>query len=306
MPAHSDIKPTLFTHQRFSDSKRQRVVLTCLLLGALVFLIVGLRNLSFQPPAQFNFVQQESNAGRLLGLLEGRAVFIVVAFVLMLVVLALLISRVNRTGAIILLAGLILIFFIFYLSSTDTTKKNVEPAQGIGTPVTEQIVPSTAQADVEVSVVEFDPPQFSDWLLFFFSFVAVMFFVFIVWVLFLWRRSDLHVVTRTQPLEEIGEAVRLALDELETGVGERDTVIHCYVRMNEIVMRSIHVERGASRTASEFAARLEVLGLPGDSTRRLTRLFEMARYGAHASQAWDIQEAKDCLEEIARYCGEPV
>lgn len=305
MPNQSDTKPVLFTLRRFSDSKRRSVVLMFLVLGALVLLTVGLKSLSFQPPAQFNFEQQESNAGGFLDLLDSRGVFIVVAFILMLVILILLVSRINRSGVSFFLAGVVLIAFIIYITSTNTIKEVAEPVQIVSTPVAGQIYSPTAQVDGVISVVKFQPPRFSDWLLLLFSLAVVSFFVFIVWLLFLWRRLRLPV-TSIQPLEEIGETVRHALDELETGVGERDTVIQCYARMNEIVMRGIHVERGSSRTASEFAARLEILGLPGEAVRRLTRLFETSRYGAYASQPLEIQEARDCLVEIARYCGEPV
>ncbi|MCB9110859.1 MAG: DUF4129 domain-containing protein [Anaerolineales bacterium] len=118
-----------------------------------------------------------------------------------------------------------------------------------------------------------------------------------------WRKSQPAPII-LPPLEEIGEAARLALDDLAAGVDERDAVIHCYVRMSDIVQHSRNIERGASRTATEFASRLEAAGLPGDSVRRLTRLFESVRYGARVSGLDEIEEAKECLTDIARFCGE--
>ncbi|MEW6406725.1 MAG: DUF4129 domain-containing protein, partial [Chloroflexota bacterium] len=72
----------------------------------------------------------------------------------------------------------------------------------------------------------------------------------------------------------------------------------------DIVMHSRNMEREPAGTATEFAARLESIGLPGNSVRRLTGLFESVRYGARAPQPMEIEEAKDCLTDIARCCGE--
>lgn len=305
MPVQSDVKPAVLTLQHFNDSKKQRVVLVCLLLGVLVLLTVGLQNISLKAPTPVNVEQQNDDTGRYISMLREDRAFIVVAFVLLLVLLVLLISRLDRKWGIILLASTVLISFMFYISSTETIKEIAKPEQGVSTPAAEQVDSPTTQTTSEVSTVEFQPPKLSNLFLLFISLAVILFFGFIVWMIFLWQRSEppeMHI----QPLEEIGEAARLALDELDTGVDERDAVVQCYARMSEVVMHSIHVERGASRTASEFAARLEVLGLPREATHRLTRLFEAARYSANSSRPLEIQEAKACLVEIARYCGEPV
>jgi hypothetical protein len=59
-------------------------------------------------------------------------------------------------------------------------------------------------------------------------------------------------------------------------------------------------------TPNEFAIRLERAGLPGDAVRRLTRLFEMVRYGDRKSAPKDISEAVTCLNTILHYCGETI
>ena len=306
MPIQSDVKPTLLTLQRFNDSKKQRVMLICLLLGVLVLLTIGLQNISLQMPTPVNVEQQNDDTGRYISALQEDRVFIVVAFVLLLVLLILFISRLDRKWGIILLVSTVFISFIFYISSIDETIKEIaKPEQSLSTPAAEQVDSPTTQTTSEISTVEFQPPKLSNLFLLFISLAVILFFGFIVWMIFLWQRSEPSVM-HIQPLEEIGEAARLALAELNTGVDERDAVIQCYARMSEVVMHSIHVERGASRTAAEFASRLEVLGLPGEATRRLTRLFEAARYSANSSRPLEIQEAKACLVEIARYCGEPV
>lgn len=306
MPTRPDAKSAPLTLQRFHDNKRQRGVLICLLLGALVFLIIGLQSISIQAPTPINFEQQNGNTDYVLRSLRDNRVFVFFAFVVVLLLLLLIASRINHKWGIMLLAGSILVAIVFYFAPAESVKETIKPLQPVSTPVVEQADVTTPQAIGQASTVEFHPPQFSNLFLLFISLTVVLFVAFIVWMIYIWQRSQQLPEMHIQSLEEIGEAARLALDELETGLDERDAVIHCYTRMNEIVMHSHHVERGAARTASEFAARLEVLGLPGQATRRLTRLFETVRYGAYASPSLAIEEAKECLAEIAKYCGEPV
>ena len=304
MPIHSDIKPTLLTLQRFNDSKKRRALLICLLLATLVLLTLGLQNISLQAPTPVNFEQQNDDTSPYLAALREDRAFIVVAFVLLIVLLLLFISRIDRKWGIILLVSTVLISFAFYLSSSETIKEVALPAQNVSTPVVEEADSPPVQPAAEYETVEFQPPQFSNLFLLFISLAVILFIAFIVWMLFLWQRMQPPVM-HIQPLEEIGEVVRSALNELEKGTDGRDAVIQCYVSMNEIVMRSHRVERGASRTASEFVARLEKLGLPGEATRKLTHLFESVRYGANSSQPLEVEEAKACLAEIVKYCGEP-
>lgn len=306
MPIRSDVKSAPLQLQRFHDTKRQRGVLICLLLSALVLLSIGLQNISLQAPTPVNLEQKNDDASYYLTSLKDNRAFVFVAFVLLLLLLLLVVSRLNRKWGIILLAGSVLVAVVFYLSPAESVKEVIKPMQTVSTPVTEQADAPTPQSIEQTSTVKFHPPQFSNLFLLFISLTVVLFFAFIVWMIYIWQRSQQPPEMHIQSLEEIGEAARLALDELQAGVDERDAVIHCYARMNEIVMRSLHVERGAARTASEFAARLEVLGLPGNATRRLTRLFETVRYGAYASPSLAIEEAKECLAEIAAYCGEPI
>ena len=305
MPINSDVKPTLLTLQRFNDSKRRRVVLICLLLSTLILLTIGLQNISLQAPAPVNFEQQNGDTSYHLVALKADRAFIIAAFILLLVLLLLVVTHMDRKWGIILLVSSSLIAFAFYLSSTTPIKENSKPVQNVGTPVAEQVDSPTAQSAGDFSVAEFHPPQFSNLLLLFISFAVVLFFVFIIWMIYLWRRSQPPVM-HIQSLGEIGEAARIAMEDLAAGMDERDAVIRCYSRMNEIVMRSHHMERGASRTATEFALKLEAVGLPGDSVRKLTHLFEAVRYGTYASRQLEIEEAKECLAEIAQYCGESV
>jgi hypothetical protein len=74
--------------------------------------------------------------------------------------------------------------------------------------------------------------------------------------------------------------------------------------MSRVVGERQGLRREYAMTPAEFAVRLENAGLPREPVRRLTRLFESARYGARTSTQDDIDEAVDCLTSILKYCGE--
>jgi hypothetical protein len=165
------------------------------------------------------------------------------------------------------------------------------------TPIYNDLTPQVFQPPAE-----FHPPQVSNLIIYLVSLTIILLFIFMAWIIYRrWHSRPPQKIFNS--LEGLGEAARLALDDLAAGLDGQDAIIICYTRMSEVVMQKRDMERGKSRTASEFATRLISAGLPGDSVRRLTRLFESARYGMRESQPVEIEEAKACLTEIARYCG---
>ncbi|MCB0018735.1 MAG: DUF4129 domain-containing protein [Anaerolineales bacterium] len=56
--------------------------------------------------------------------------------------------------------------------------------------------------------------------------------------------------------------------------------------------------RAEGMTPSEFASRLEGVGLPHREVVNLTRLFEAVRYGGHDFTAEEADDAVQCLAAI--------
>ena len=81
-------------------------------------------------------------------------------------------------------------------------------------------------------------------------------------------------------------------------------ILDSYFRMSRAVQKWRGLARHQAMTPSEFAARLEQAGLPGEAVRGLTRLFESVRYGEHKSTPDEINEAVTCLSAILHHCGE--
>ena len=111
---------------------------------------------------------------------------------------------------------------------------------------------------------------------------------------------------RPGPLEDLGAIARRSLDDVIGGQDWGNAIIRCYDQMSHVVDRRRGLARPAAMTPSEFASRLQGAGLPGEPVLTLTRLFERARYGAHAPQRGEIEEAAACLTSIAVFCGEAV
>jgi hypothetical protein len=93
------------------------------------------------------------------------------------------------------------------------------------------------------------------------------------------------------------------LKDLSAGRDWDDTVIRCYARMSEAVDQERGLHRQQAMTPQEFASRLEQAGLPSEPVRRLTRLFEKARYGGRKSSREDVNEAVTCLTAILHAVG---
>ncbi len=291
----------------FFDSKRWKFFVSCMALIAVVLLAIGLQDIHFKPSQSINFGSQVETDSRLPLALPGDQVIIVATILVILAMVLLLVPRENRKWALVSFLCLAAFVFILYIITNAPRAKmffDQIPGSNQLLPTPADLLPPISQPPTAFQPpAEFHPPQISTLILYLVSFAVTLLLIFIAWMIYHWRQSRPSAVT-FESLEEIGEAARLALDDLAAGRDGKDAIVFCYARMNEVVMQKRNLERGASRTASEFATRLETAGLPRDSVRRLTRLFESARYGVRASQPVEIEEAKACLTEIARFCGE--
>ena len=107
-----------------------------------------------------------------------------------------------------------------------------------------------------------------------------------------------------QPLKKIAKIAQSSINDLTAGRESTDVIMNCYYRMSDIVSDKRNLERSASMTPGEFAARLGMAGLPSEAVGRLTRLFESVRYGSRRSSPGDVREAVESLNAILVYCGE--
>jgi len=154
-------------------------------------------------------------------------------------------------------------------------------------------------------VPTFQPPQISPMFSYLVSFAFALLWIAVMWGLYQGRKKYVALNTK-KSLDEIAHIARSSLDDLHSGRDSSDVIIKCYLRMSDVVSDKRQLQREIAMTPQEFALRLERAGLPGDAVRRLTRLFEMVRYGDRKSAPKDVNEAVSCLNTILHYCGETI
>jgi Domain of unknown function (DUF4129) len=150
----------------------------------------------------------------------------------------------------------------------------------------------------------FHPPQISSFLSYIITFgilllAVIGFIVFYRW----WLRRQARLKSY-QSLEEIALAARASLDDLASVRDWDDMIIQCYARMSGALGANRGLHRANAMTPAEFASRLVSAGCPREPVQRLTSLFEAVRYGARHSGQKEIDEAKNCLTSILKFCGE--
>lgn len=116
-----------------------------------------------------------------------------------------------------------------------------------------------------------------------------------------WRTRKSAFVPRDPELtvaEDFAATIDEAIDDLESEPDARRAVIAAYARMEAVLGRN-GLRRAPSETALEYLRRV-LLGLTsrGEPVRRLTDLFEQAKFSAHAIDTGMKHDAIAALREI--------
>ncbi len=96
--------------------------------------------------------------------------------------------------------------------------------------------------------------------------------------------------------EEIVWELELLAERTLTARGDTNSVLRCYREMVDLLSRRERIAH-ASLTPREFADRLKNLGVHTEAIDRLTRLFELVRYGHRESAPFSERAVAD-LEEV--------
>lgn len=107
-----------------------------------------------------------------------------------------------------------------------------------------------------------------------------------------------RLAARLTPLAQIRFEAKETLQEIRAGVDLRNAIVACYFNMCRILVEKQRIEREQGMTPREFAVRLADSGLPATQVNRLTRLFELVRYGTHDFTPAEAEEAIACLSAI--------
>lgn len=97
-----------------------------------------------------------------------------------------------------------------------------------------------------------------------------------------------------------------AISALDAGENVSGTIQRCYATMLHTFERERRVRRPQGMTPREFESQLLDLGLHSHYVKGLSQLFERTRFGEKPASEGDRQQARDCLQSVARNLGEVV
>jgi hypothetical protein len=122
------------------------------------------------------------------------------------------------------------------------------------------------------------------------------------WFYYNWRASKKRRAIRPEHeksvADDLAASIGYAIDDLEAEPDARRAVIAAYARMEAVLARN-GLRRRPSETPVEYLRRI-LLGLTarGESVRRLTALFEQAKFSRHEIDATMKHDAIEALRDI--------
>ena len=288
----------------FFQRKFAIVLLAVLALGALMVLALSLDQVPFNQAQHFRSdttdnpsISAPEFAAPPLRIPIWKQIIVLTLIALMLILVLLLLSPDFRKKLLKLLlrfaiiVAAIFFFLRLYGPQLFALQQMVANFQQPAPPTDAQPLP------------DFQPPHLSPTFTYLISFGFALLWIAVMWGLYKGWQRYVRLNTK-KSLDEIAYIARSSLNDLRSGRDSSDVIINCYLRMSDVVADKRHLQREIAMTPQEFAIRLERAGLPGDAIRRLTRLFEMVRYGDRKSAPKDVTEAVTCLNTILHYCGE--
>ncbi len=280
------------------------LVLSLIALGMMFFLATGLHDVEFKPGHSFRPTKSESIEASIETVVREivevpfwkQALFWILLISLIVLVASLLSPEMRKWLFRTFIGVASTVLMIFYLAREGTLNLfNLTGSGGDG---------AASSADELVQITPFSPPDVPSWATYLVSIGVILALLLIAWNLTRWWKRIKRLRATSNSLDDLAAIARSSLDDLSAGNDWDDVIIDCYVRMSDAVSCSRGMFRTQAMTPTEFARRLEQAGLPGDSVRRLTNLFEAVRYGGRKSNPNEINEAISCLRAILHYCGE--
>jgi hypothetical protein len=142
-------------------------------------------------------------------------------------------------------------------------------------------------------------PQF-EWIVFWIALAGVLIGAVVMYLLYRRNKQRKVLTAEAEPsvTEDLVASMSSAIEDIEAEPDARRAVIAAYARMEGVLGRH-GLRRKPSETPLEYLRRI-LLGLTGraDAVRRLTGLFEQAKFSRHEIDASMKQDAIGALREI--------
>jgi len=291
----------------FFTTKFWVILISCISLGALIWLAIGLRSVSFREAQVFGRNDARAIGSVSLDVINSvlsipfqTQLVVWILFVLMFVLIGFLLSPEMRKRLIKIAIRVAITYWGLYILITRYQEMLAKMALNLAD------AGNLSSSTANLPPPEFVPPQSVSWL----SYLVVSFAIMVVLVFVAWKAytfwNKLNTAGSEPALKKIAKIARTSLDDISAGRNSTDVIVNCYFRMSDVVADKRKLHRKAAMTPAEFAVQLEGAGLPAEPVGRLTRLFESVRYGNHRTETKDVNEAVSCLTTILHHCGEPV
>jgi Domain of unknown function (DUF4129) len=284
-----------------SITKRNALLLLSMVGVLIVILAMSLPNLALSPGQPFSLGEpQGTTAGTSAVLPAGDALLRVfqgiLALILILFPLYVIYSMLTSKGRQRLLAEMILMALLFLFAAyLHDHLSNENPQNPKQTALTSQNL--NAEPGQPSVIFSATPPP---WLAPVIILVASILVVAIIFVAVRVLRRPPK--TAEHSLEKLAQEAQSAIEALQLGGDFKITVIQCYREMSRTVRETKGIERDRAMTAREFEDWLISRGLPQESVRTLTRLFEQVRYGSATESIHEESLALSCLTNIVDAC----
>jgi hypothetical protein len=291
--------------KRFFAHKNWVIFLAAFAVLMLVVLAMGLGNIHFQPGRPLARgesttiqVSVEKIAAQIADIpLWKQLIFWSLVFILIVIVASFFSPELRKRIILYFLRFALFVLALFYL--LNNFRNLFAGLDLVGSVGSNANTPPGAESAPEV----FNPPQVPNSLLYLVSLGVVLVLAAILFLTGRWWLRRQRMNRDSQPLENLAEIARSSLADISSGQDWENTIIKAYARMSEVVSYRHGLQRRMDLTASEFASRLETAGLPAEAVRRLTRLFEAARYGTGQANHEETAEAVACLTVVLQACG---
>jgi ABC-type multidrug transport system fused ATPase/permease subunit len=291
--------------KRFFNQKNWAILLAVVAVLTLLLLAAGLGDIHFQPARPIGRAESTAiqfSVDKIAEAIDGisfwkQVVFWVLVFVFVLIVASLFSPELRKRIIRYFLRFALFALVLFYIVKNY---RWLFPALNLS----QMLLPDTgAPSGGKNPPAVFSPPQVSSVLLYTISLLVILVLAVIAFLVARWWLHNQALQKSSRSLEDLAEIARASLAELSAGRAWEDAIIQCYARMLDVLAEKRGLHRRTDLTASEFAARLEEAGLPGEAIQRLTHLFEAARYGLKNASPMELSEAVACLTTVLHACG---
>jgi hypothetical protein len=287
-----------------SDPRLRLLIFATLLLAAMLFLSVGLRQVSLAPGQPLPLFGEQSTE-EVIGvatpgddpfLLILRIIFYIGLILVPLLLIYLIFNPETRKKILkdLIRLAIMLLAFALLANYIQQMRKQIEGQPSGGMPVAPQMTPSLQET------VHFTGNA-SNWVVIVASLILAVLITLLVagviWFFLLRRNRQID-----EPLERIAEEAQVAVDAIEAGGDLRNIIMRCYAEMSRVLSEKRGLNREQFMTPHEFEAILAGKGVPREPVEQLTHVFEEVRYGNRMPGKKEELKAVDGLMAIVEAC----